>query len=104
MNTAQLSLEFVNQSARKHNTADNTMHAVKYQEHFASQAQWVCAQLLMGRRLTGRIAREEYHIEDVRARMHTLKKMGIQFSSARITGGCKEYFMTEEQILINKNI
>ena len=89
---------------RPHNNQESTMQVVTGQLHFRSQTHWVLTQLLSGRTVSGKSARAEYGIEDVRARMHELKRMNVLFSFRPIPGthGSREWFMNEEQIFQNK--
>ncbi len=89
---------------RPHNNRDSQRQCEDNANHFAGQAKWVFDELMKGRELTNRIVLQENNIEDLRARMHTLKTAGYQFSDGKIKGGHggKFRFMTPEQIEFNR--
>ena len=67
----------------------------KHRNHFEGQTKWVYEQMLTGRKISGLIAFNEFGIQDVRARIYTLKKSGIEIKSNTIKGanGAKEYYL-----------
>lgn len=89
---------------RPHNNRDSQSQCEDNMHHFAGQVLWVFEQLMKGRKLTNRIVLMENNIEDLRARMHTLKNAGYKFTDEKIEGGHggKYRFMTPEQIEFNK--
>lgn len=73
-------------------------------EHFHSQTEWVLEQLMNGRDITWIMALREFNIQDVRARLYTLRKKGFLMSEKKIEKGrgAKAVFMTQAQIKINQ--
>ena len=73
--------------------------------HFSGQTKWILDQLLSGRKISGLIAAKEFNIQDVRARIYTLKKvLDLNISEEKIIGGhgAKNWHMTAEDIEFNK--
>lgn len=72
--------------------------------HFEGQAKYVLDQLIKGRTITGVMAMQEFYIQDLRARIYSLKKAGLQISKGKVEGGhgAKTFFCTPEQIRFNK--
>lgn len=68
--------------------------------HFEGQTKWVLEQLLTGRKISGTIARDEFNIMDLRARIYTIKKNGIEVLHNSIEGakGMREYYLSPEEI------
>ena len=98
MNT-QMIIEFSNK-IRPHNNIESMLQADRFKIHFSSQDQWTLAQLIAGRVVNSDMAKEEYKIKDLRARIHSLKKMqiDIRFRVIPNSNGCREYYLTEEEI------
>ena len=89
---------------RNANGGQNNLDAER--PHFEGQAKWVLDQLLLGRRINGRIAREEREIFDLRARVYTLRKSHIDVRSEAIPGakGMKDFYLEPQEIERVKNL
>ena len=85
---------------------DNQSILNENRPHFSGQTKWILDQLLSGRKISGLIAAKEFNIQDVRARIYTLKKvLDLNISEEKIIGGhgAKNWYMTNADIEFNKS-
>ena len=88
----QLALDF---TVRPHNNAVSMAQAENGKEHYEKQDACMLRQLQSGRKISARIARAEFGIEDPRARIHALKKAGYIIKHSVIPGthGSREWYL-----------
>lgn len=68
-------------------------------KHFQGQALLVLEHLLKGERVSGSKMYELHKIQDVRARIYSIKKAGYNICEAKIKGGhgAKEWFLESKE-------
>lgn len=96
----QTVIDFEAATLRRHNNRESEEQARQGCIRYMGQTEWVLGELLSGRKISSRIARDEFGIEDVRARIHSIRKMGINVLHEAIPGtnGSRQWFLSGDEI------